>query len=58
MFNPKTKPMTDEEMISRLESELKQIVQLKNLVTDEHFEKQVNIRLDKLAELYKKLKKK
>lgn len=58
MFNPKVKPMTDEEMISRLESELKQIVQLKNLVTEEHFEKQVDIRLDKLAELYKKLKKK
>lgn len=50
--------MTDEEMISRLEQELKQLLQVKHLLTEEHFEKQIDLRLDKLSELYKRTKKK
>lgn len=47
-----------EKLITRKETELKQLMELKDLFTSKHLEKQIDIRLEDLSKLYKELKKK
>lgn len=59
MFNLNSKHMEEKEikdLISRKEKEIRQLLELKEWLADEHLEKQIDIRLEDLSKLYKKLK--
>lgn len=61
MFNPLTLKRMDEEeikkLIARRELEIRQIQELSPLIGEKETERQIDIRLDFLSDLYKMLKK-
>ena len=55
----KSKPMDKEEieqLIARKEKEIKQLLELKELLKSEHIERQIDMRLDDLSKLYKEVR--
>ena len=55
----KSKPMDKEEieqLIARKEKEIKQLLELKDLLKSEHIERQIDMRLDDLSKLYKEVR--
>ncbi len=47
-----------QKLITRKETEIKQLMELQELVSSKHLEKQIDIRLDDLSKLHKELKEK
>ena len=47
-----------QKLITRKETEIKQLMELQKLVSSKHLEKQIDIRLDDLSKLLKELKEK
>ena len=55
----KSKQMDKEEieqLIARKEKEIKQLLELKDLLKSEHIERQIDMRLDDLSKLYKEVR--
>ena len=55
----KSKPMDIEEieqLIARKEKEIKQLLELKDLLKSEHIKRQIDMRLDDLSKLYKEVR--
>ena len=55
----KSKQMDKEEieqLIARKEKEIKQLLELKELLKSEHIERQIDMRLDDLSKLYKEVR--
>lgn len=53
-------PMDTEEIeriIARKEKEIKQLLELQSLLSSEHLEEQIDMRLEDLSKLYKELRK-
>lgn len=46
-----------EQLIARKEKEIKQLLELRELLNSEHIEKQIDMRLEDLSKLYKEVKK-
>ncbi|GJG36106.1 hypothetical protein [Prevotella lacticifex] len=46
-----------ERLIARKKKEIKQLLELKELLKSEHIERQIDMRLDDLSKLYKEVKK-
>ena len=46
-----------EQLIARKEKEIKQLLELKELLKSEYIERQIDMRLDDLSKLYKEVKK-
>ena len=60
IINIKIKAMDKEEierLIARKKKEIKQLLELKELLKSEHIERQIDMRLDDLSKLYKEVKK-
>ena len=46
-----------ERLIARKKKEIKQLLELKELLKSDHIERQIDMRLDDLSKLYKEVKK-